>query len=252
MTRNTRNSRFDRRATEKARAITKSKAKKQNIIIATVAIALVAVISSGFIVFGAMNAQPKVANTAPTTVSAKADKAAQTTQKPAQTATQAAAQKSQSTAAQPAAAQKSQTSAAQPATAKATTQSTAQTTAQKNTQTTAQKATEAKSEDKIEKINGERVYIDTKRTAPEKTGTPAHYYANGKTSYGFDWDYSADNSNFTVSCNYNFDKQQYDFTFYGTKAGTSHVTLYYFTADNVKVPVSLTVTVDSNLNVSVG
>ena len=244
MTRNTRNSRFDRRATEKARAITKSKAKKQNIIIATVAIALVAVISTGFIVFGAMNAQPKVANTAPTTVSAKADKAAQTAQKPAQTATQAAAQKSQSTAAQPAAAQKSQTSAAQPATAKATTQSTAQ--------TTAQKATEAKSEDKIEKINGERVYIDTKRTAPEKTGTPAHYYANGKTSYGFDWDYSADNSNFTVSCNYNFDKQQYDFTFYGTKAGTSHVTLYYYTADNVKVPVSLTVTVDSDLNVSVG
>ena len=45
---------------------------------------------------------------------------------------------------------------------------------------------------------------------------------------------------------------QYDFTFYGTKAGTSHVTLYYYTADNVKVPVSLTVTVDSDLNVSVG
>ena len=236
MTRNTRNSRFDRRATEKARAITKRKAKKQNIIIATAAIALVAVISTGFIIFGAMNAQPKVANTSPTTVSAKADKAAQTTQKSAQTATQAPAQKTQTTTAQPAATQKSQTASAQN-TAKAT------------TQTTAQKATEA--QDKIEKINGERVYIDTKRKAPEKTGTPAHYYANGKTSYGFDWDYSADNSNFVLSCNYNFDKQQYDFSFYGTKAGTSHVTLYYFTADNVKVPVSLTVTVDNNLNVSV-
>ena len=245
MTRNTRNSRFDRRATEKARAITKRKAKKQNIIIATAAIALVAVISTGFIIFGAMNAQPKVANTSPTTVSAKADKAAQTTQKSAQTATQAPAQKTQTTTAQPAAAQ---------TTAQSNTKSTAQTTAkaatQNNTQPTTQKATEA--QDKIEKINGERVYIDTKRKAPEKTGTPAHYYANGKTSYGFDWDYSADNSNFTVSCNYNFDKQQYDFCFYGTKAGTSHVTLYYFTADNVKVPVNLTVTVDSNLNVSVG
>ena len=244
MTRNTRNSRFDRRATEKARAITKRKAKKQNIIIATVAIALVAVISTGFIIFGAMNTQPKVANTSPTTVSAKADKAAQTTQKSAQTATQAPAQKTQTTAAQPAAAQ---------TTAQSNTKSTAQTTAkaatQNNTQPTTQKATEA--QDKIEKINGERVYIDTKRKAPEKTGTPAHYYANGKTSYGFDWDYSADNSNFTVSCNYNFDKQQYDFCFYGTNAGTSHVTLYYFTADNVKVPVNLTVTVDSNLNVSV-
>ena len=243
MTRNTRNSRFDRRATEKARAITKRKAKKQNIIIATVAIALVAVISTGFIIFGAMNTQPKVANTSPTTVSAKADKAAQTTQKSAQTATQAPAQKTQTTAAQPAAAQ---------TTAQSNTKSTAQTTAkaatQNNTQPTTQKATEA--QDKIEKINGERVYIDTKRKAPEKTGTPAHYYANGKTSYGFDWDYSADNSNFVLSCNYNFDKQQYDFSFYGTKAGTSHVTLYYFTADNVKVPVSLTVNVDSSLNVS--
>ena len=249
MTRNTRNSRFDRRATEKARAITKRKAKKQNIIIATVAIALVAVISTGFIIFGAMNAQPKVANTSPTTVSAKADKAAQTTQKSAQTATQAPAQKTQTTTAQPAAAQKSQTASAQTAAAQKSQTASAQNTAKATTQTTAQKATEA--QDKIEKINGERVYIDTKRKAPEKTGTPAHYYANGKTSYGFDWDYSADNSNFTVSCNYNFDKQQYDFCFYGTNAGTSHVTLYYFTADNVKVPVSLTVTVDNNLNVSV-
>ena len=226
MTNNMRNNRFDRRATETARAATKAKARKQNILFATLSLALVAVIAGGVIAFSALKAQPQTSNTAPTSISAKADKAAQGAQT---TAAQTAVKTDNG-------AQKVQTASAQ-------------TTAKTTAQATAQKATEA--QDKIEKINGERVYIDTKRKAPEKTGTPAHYYANGKTSYGFDWDYSADNSNFVLSCNYNFDKQQYDFSFYGTKAGTSHVTLYYFTADNVKVPVSLTVTVDNNLNVSV-
>ena len=229
MTNNMRNNRFDRRATETARAATKAKAKKQNILFATISLALVAVIAGGVIAFSALNAKPQTSTTAPTAISAKADKAAQGAQT---TAAQTAVKTDNG-------AQKVQTASAK-----------TQTTAQQTTQQTAQKATQAASQDKIEKINGERVYIDAKRKAPEKTGTPAHYYANGKTSYGFDWDYSADNSNFTLSCNYNFDKQQYDFSFYGTKAGTSHVTLYYFTADNVKVPVSLTVNVDSSLNVS--
>jgi len=226
MTNNMRNNRFDRRATETARAATKAKARKQNILFATLSLALVAVIAGGVIAFSAMNAKPQTSATAPTAVSAKADKAAQGAQT---TAAQTAAKTDSS-------AQKVQTAS--------------QTNTQANVQNTAQKTTQT-SQDKIEKINGERVYIDTKRKAPEKTGTPAHYYANGKTSYGFDWTYNADNSNFTVSCNYNFDKQQYDFCFYGVKAGTSHVTLYYFTADNVKVPVNLTVTVDSSLNVSI-
>ncbi len=229
MTNNMRNNRFDRRATETARAATKAKAKKQNILFATISLALVAVIAGGVIAFSALNAKPQTSTAAPTAISAKADKAAQGAQT---TAAQTAVKTDNG-------AQKVQTASAK-----------TQTTAQQTTQQTAQKATQAASQDKIEKINGERVYIDTKRKAPEKTGTPAHYYANGKTSYGFDWDYSADNSNFTLSCNYNFDKQQYDFSFYGTKEGTSHVTLYYFTADNVKVPVSLTVNVDSSLNVS--
>ena len=109
----------------------------------------------------------------------------------------------------------------------------------------------APGEDKIETVNGERVYIDTKRTAPEKTGTPAHYYANGKTSYGFDWDYSG-GGNFLLRCDYNFDQHQYDFQFYGVTPGTATTTLYYFTDDNVKVPVTLTVNVDNDLNVSIG
>ncbi len=110
---------------------------------------------------------------------------------------------------------------------------------------------DADSQDKIEIVNGERIYIDTKRTAPEETGIEAHYYAYGKTSYGFDWNYDTDNSNFVIRCDYNFDQQQYDFSFYGVTPGTAHVTLYYNISDKVQAPVQLTVNVDDGLNVSI-
>ncbi|MBQ9516298.1 MAG: hypothetical protein IJR57_09340 [Ruminococcus sp.] len=111
---------------------------------------------------------------------------------------------------------------------------------------------EKTAEENVVRVNGERVYMDVKRLAPEKTGNALHYNANGKTSYGFDWTYSADNGNFVLACNYNFDRRQYDFSFYGVTPGTAHVTLYYNTDDNVKVPVNLTVIVDNDLNVTQG
>lgn len=107
-------------------------------------------------------------------------------------------------------------------------------------------------EENVVKVDGERVYMDTKRLAPAGTGNPAHFYANGKTSYGFDWTYDTDNSNFVLSCNYNFDRQQYDFVFYGAQPGTAHVTVYYNTSDDTRVPVKLTINVDDNLNVTQG
>ena len=111
---------------------------------------------------------------------------------------------------------------------------------------------EKTAEENVVLVDGERVYMDVKRLAPDGTGNPAHFYANGKTSYGFDWNYDTDNANFVLSCNYNFARQQYDFVFYGTQAGTAHVTVYYNTADNTQVPVKLTVNVDENLNVTQG
>lgn len=245
------------RPTEEARAYTQSKRRKQNVLLSSAALALVAAIAVGTMAFaGVFNPKTKTADTAPTVVSATVDKGAN---KAAQTAKQATPQtetKQNNTAVKPA-----QNTTQNTAQNKSNTQ-TAQTNNKQNTNQTAQtqqpakeqaKSTQTqKSEDKIENVNGERVYKDTKRQAPDKTGTPAHYYANGKTSYGFNWDYSADNSNFVVKCDYNFNQQQYDFTFYGSTPGTSHVTLYYYTSDTNKVPVNLTVTVDSNLNVTVG
>ena len=124
--------------------------------------------------------------------------------------------------------------------------------ANKNAEKSAQPAqqTAQKDDDNIRVIDGDRVYIDTKRTAPATTGNSADYIVHGKTSYGFDWNYNADNSNFVIRCDYNFNKEQYNFHFYGTAPGTAHVTLLYNTDDNTQVPVPLTVTVDDGLNVS--
>ena len=230
MTNNIRNNRHDRRATENARAITRAKAKKQNIIIATVAVALVAVIAAGVLTIGALNAKPAIAQNT-SSVSMKADKAVQPAQKTTANALPTAAQSYDDN---------NDSSSYVQAAYVQTVQDDSLST---DTQTP---------EDRIDNIDGERVYIDTKRTAPEATGTPLHYYANGKTSYGFDWDYDADSGNFVLSCNYNFDQQQYDFTFYGVTPGTANVTLYYFTDDNVKVPVNMTICVDNDLNVTMG
>ena len=214
----------------------RSKARSRKFVIGTVAAALVAVIASGAMVFGVMSA-PKVTKTAaPTTaisVKAAAPVKAASAKKTAvqQTATQQVA--AQKTAAQ----QTFQSApAAQPA--------------QPSTVAPAPAPTQAPVKDRIDNVNGERIYIDTKRVAPANSGTPYHFYANGKTSYGFDWTYKADNINFLLRCDYNFNQQQYDFQFYGVTPGTSHVTLYYNTDDNVQVPVNLTVTVDDALNVT--
>ena len=235
-----------RHYSDRARAITarkKAKARKQRILIGTVAVALVAVIAAGAMVFGAMNA-PKVTKTAsPTTAISvkaaapvKAASAKKTTPQPATTVApkQTAQPAAQQTVQSVPAAQVTQQSTPAPAQAPAPTQA----------------PTQAPVKDRIDNVNGERIYIDTKRVAPANSGTPAHYYAYGKTSYGFDWTYKADNINFLLRCDYNFNQQQYDFQFYGVTPGTGHVTLYYNTDDNVQVPVNLTVTVDDALNVT--
>lgn len=211
--------RNDRRPTDRARAATRAKAKKQNTIIAVAAIALLTIIAGcgiGFSVFGAKN---PAASTAPAVTAQVTSVDKELFAAPADSA-QADIQQA----------------TAQPQTAD---------------QTEALPQTEQQSEDRIDTVNGERVYIDTKRQAPENAGTPAHYNAYGKTSYGFDWDYKTDNCNFVLRCDYNFDRQEYDFQFYGTEAGVAHVTLYYNTGDNIQVPVNLTVTVDGNLNASI-
>lgn len=77
-----------------------------------------------------------------------------------------------------------------------------------------------------------------------------HYYAFGKTSYGYDWTYSGGGGVVSVACDYSFDNNRYDFVLTGVSEGTATITLYYNTDDGVQVPVPMTVYVDSNLNVT--
>lgn len=81
-------------------------------------------------------------------------------------------------------------------------------------------------------------------------GNVLHYYANGQTSYGYDWNYSGGGGVVSIYCTYDFDAKQYDFTVTGVSEGTTSFTLYYNTDDGVQVPVPMTVSVDSNLNVT--
>lgn len=121
------------------------------------------------------------------------------------------------------------------------------------TQSSGQQSTEQSGGSSVEEINGEQVYIDKKHTAPENSGSAGYYTAYGSSPEGgFNWNYDADNGNFTVACNYNFDQHQYGFAFYGVSPGTANVTLYYYDTAGNWTPVNLTVNVDNNLNVTVG
>ncbi|MBQ3329703.1 MAG: hypothetical protein IJG87_00825 [Ruminococcus sp.] len=91
---------------------------------------------------------------------------------------------------------------------------------------------------------------DASSGAAMSTGNSIHYTASGSTSYGYDWTYSGGGGIVDVSCNYDFDTHQYDFVITGLSEGTTNLTLYYNTADGVQQPVNMTVSVDSNLNVS--
>lgn len=81
-------------------------------------------------------------------------------------------------------------------------------------------------------------------------GTALHIYGKGKTSEGYNWDYSADNDIVKVACSYDFHTNTYDLTVTGKAEGTANVTLYYFTDDNNKVSVPMAVSVDSDLNIT--
>lgn len=85
---------------------------------------------------------------------------------------------------------------------------------------------------------------------PVSSGSALHYYAYGQTSYGYDWTYSGGAGVVNITCAYNFDLDQYDFIINGVSEGTTSFTLYYNTADDVQVPVTMTVSVDGDLNVT--
>jgi len=53
-----------------------------------------------------------------------------------------------------------------------------------------------------------------------------------------------------VKCKYDYTEHKYDFTIIGVAPGEAELTLYYYTADDQKVPVTLSISVDDKLNVT--
>ena len=79
-------------------------------------------------------------------------------------------------------------------------------------------------------------------------GGALHYTASGYTSEGWDYTYNYDPSYVTVSCSYS--NGQYDFAIQGVSEGTTTLTLYYNVDDATQAQETMTVYVDSNLNVT--
>ncbi|MBQ9673575.1 MAG: hypothetical protein IJV39_03005 [Ruminococcus sp.] len=88
------------------------------------------------------------------------------------------------------------------------------------------------------------------KTAKLNTFAKAYYFkAVGQTSYGYDWTYTADNSNLKVKCSYDFTTHKYTFKITGTSYGLNHFVLKYKTSDKKWVSVKMTFFVDSQKNI---
>ena len=121
---------------------------------------------------------------------------------------------------------------------------------QDNNQNTYQQETQAQVQYSTDVQIPTQSQYTTAPAAPVSQAGVLHYSATGQTSYGYDWTYSGGGGIVSVTCNYDFNTKQYDFSITGVSEGTASITLYYNTADGVSVPVPMTVSVDSNLNVT--
>ena len=121
---------------------------------------------------------------------------------------------------------------------------------QDNNQNTYQQETQAQVQYSTDVQIPTQSQYTTAPAAPVSQAGVLHYSATGQTSYGYDWTYSGGGGIVSVTCNYDFNTKQYDFSITGVSEGTASLTLYYNTADGVSVPVPMTVSVDSNLNVT--
>lgn len=72
----------------------------------------------------------------------------------------------------------------------------------------------------------------------------------GETSYGYNWDYSANNDIAKVNVNYDFKTNKYTFNLTGKRAGTGTYKLVYFTSDKTTKSIAVTINVDAQGNVT--
>ena len=72
----------------------------------------------------------------------------------------------------------------------------------------------------------------------------------GKTSYGYDWDYTADSTAAKITCTYDFKTNKYTFKAIGQYQGVTNAVLKYATIDGKWHNVPVRFTTDANKNVT--
>ena len=84
----------------------------------------------------------------------------------------------------------------------------------------------------------------------QATGKACLFTAYGKTSYGYDWDYTADSTAAKITVTYDFNTNKYTFKATGMYAGKTNAILKYATIDGKWHNIPVTYTTDKNLNVT--
>ncbi len=101
----------------------------------------------------------------------------------------------------------------------------------------------------ISAVSASAAQITTASTAAN-TGRACVASFSGGTSYGYDWDYRANNTAAKISCTYNFTTRKYTFKATGRFAGVTDTVLKYATPDGKWHNVPIRFTTDSRLNVT--
>ena len=72
------------------------------------------------------------------------------------------------------------------------------------------------------------------------------FYASGKTTYGYDYNYKVTNNIVSVKVNYDFKTNKYEFNIYGKKAGSTQLTLIWNVNNKKTNSATFNLRVDKN------
>ena len=76
------------------------------------------------------------------------------------------------------------------------------------------------------------------------------FYASGKTTYGYNYNYKVTNNIVGVKVNYDFKANKYEFNIYGKKAGNTQLTLIWNVNNKKTNSATFNLRVDKNGNVT--
>ena len=102
----------------------------------------------------------------------------------------------------------------------------------------------------ISAVSASAAAVPTASVSAAATGKACVMVKYGKTSYGYDWDYTADSTAAKITCTYNFKNKAYTFKATGQYKGTTNAILKYVAMDGKWHNVKVRFTVDGNKNVT--